>query len=117
MKKLSFLSLKWKILLLSNLILLVVVVSFCIVSYLGQMANFEKQRDSEYQRHAREVSTLIKDSSKNLRQIAETIPFLESMSAALRVNNGENVKLVFDQHWPLLQFHNKVEFGQHFLER
>lgn len=89
---------------------MVVVVSFCIVSYLGQMANFENQRDSEYQRHAREVSTLIKDSSKNLRQIVETIPFLENMSSALREDNGENVKLVFDQHWPLLQFHNKVEF-------
>lgn len=106
----SFLSLKWKILLLSSLILLVVVISFCIVSYLGQMTNFESQRDSEYQRHAREVSTLIKDSSKSLHQIVETIPILEGMGAALRVNNGKNIKLIFDQHWPLLQFHNGVEF-------
>ena len=109
-ESLRFLSLKWKILLLSSVILLVVIVSFCIISYLDQMSSFENNQDRVYQRHEREVALLIKNSSQSLRQIVQMIPFLDSMSAALRMNNGENVKLVFDQHWPLLQFHNGVEF-------
>ncbi len=106
----NFLSLKWKILMLSSLILCVMVVSFCTVSYLGQMANFENMQDTEYQRHVREVNALIKNSSQNLHQIVETIPFLEGMAAAMREDNGENISHVFDRHWSLLQFNNGVEF-------
>ncbi len=108
----AFLSLKWKISLLSSLILLAVVLLFCTVSYLGLMDNFENQRNAEYQRYDREVDTLIKSSSQDLRQIAEMIPFLENMSKVLNKGDKESINAVFDQHWSLLQFHNGIELVQ-----
>ena len=105
----SFLSLKWKISLLSSLILLAVVLLFCTISYLGLMDNFKNQRNAEYQRYEREVDTLIKSSSQDLRQVAEMIPFLEDMSKALHKGDKDRINAVFDQHWSLLQFHNGIE--------
>ncbi len=109
-KERVFLSLKWKIALLSSIILLAVVMLFCTVSYLGLMANFENQRDIEYKRYAREIDRLINNTSRDLRQLAEMIPFLDGMGVGLLKNDGEGVSEVFDRHWALLQFHNGVEF-------
>lgn len=105
----EFLSLKWKISLLSSLILLAVVLLFCTVSYLGLMDNFENQRNAEYQRYEREVDTLIKSSSQELRQVVEMIPFLDGMSAVLNEEDGGRLDSAFDRHWSLLQFHNGIE--------
>lgn len=105
----SFLSLKWKISLLSSLILLAVVLLFCTISYLGLMDNFENISNSEYQRNEREVDTLVKSSSQELRQIAEMIPFLEGMSKVLHQGDKERINSIFGQHWSLLQFHNGIE--------
>lgn len=106
----AFLSLKWKISLLSSFILLAVVLLFCTISYLGLMDNFESQRNAEYKRYEREVDTLIKTTSQDLRQVAEMIPFLGDMSEALYQEDREKINTVFDRHWSLLQFHNGIEF-------
>ncbi|TXI42435.1 MAG: EAL domain-containing protein [Nitrosomonas sp.] len=105
-----FRSLRWKISLSSSMILLAVVMLFCFVSYLGLMANFDNQREVEYHRYSREVNSLIKNTSQNLYQLAEMIPFLDGMKKALLTNDGESISKVFDLHWALLQFHNGVEF-------
>ena len=106
-----FRSLRWKISLSSSMILLAVVMLFCFVSYLGLMANFDNQREVEYHRYSREVNSLIKNTSQNLYQLAEMIPFLDGMKKALLTNDGESISKVFDLHWALLQFHNGVEFA------
>ena len=103
-------SMRWKISLGSSLILLAVVMMFCFISYLGLMANFDNQRDVEYRRYSREINNLIKNTSQNLYQLAEMIPFLDGMKIALLKSDGEGISRAFDQHWALLQFHNGVEF-------
>jgi len=105
----AFFSLKWKISLLSSLILLAVVMLFCMVSYYGLMVNFENQREVEFQRYEREVDALIKNASRDLRQMAEMIPFLDGMNDALRHSDKEKINQVFDRHWALLQFHKGIE--------
>jgi len=112
----KFLSFKWKILLLSSLILLSVVLAFCSVIYLGLMANFENQRSVEHKRYAREIDSLINNTSQDLRQLAEMIPFLEQMNKGLLADDRQLIKKAFDQHWSLLQFHNSVEFV-HFYDK
>jgi len=112
-----FRSLRWKISLSSSMILLAVVMLFCFISYLGLMANFDNQREVEYRRYSREVASLIKNTSQNLYQLAEMIPFLDGMKNALLINDGESISKVFDPHWALLQFHNGVEFVQFYNPR
>lgn len=90
--------------------LLAVVLLFCVVSYLSLMANFDNQRDSEHKRYSREIDKLIKDTTQNLQQLAEMIPFLDGMKKALLMDDDESIGKVFDQQWALLQFHNGIEF-------
>jgi diguanylate cyclase (GGDEF)-like protein/PAS domain S-box-containing protein len=108
-EKRSFFSLKWKISLLSSLILIAVVMLFCMVSYYGLMINFENQREVEFQRYEREVDALIKNTSRDLRQMAEMIPFLDGMNDALRSGDEREINQMFDRHWALLQFHKGIE--------
>lgn len=105
-----FRSLRWKISLGSSLILLAVVILFCFISYLSLMDNFDNQRRIEYKRYSKEINSLIKNTSKNLFNLAETIPFLDGMRSALLINDSNRISNVFDTHWALLQFHNNVEF-------
>ncbi|MEO7560688.1 MAG: GGDEF domain-containing protein, partial [Nitrosospira sp.] len=83
-----FLGLKWKVLLLSSLILFAIVASFSAITYLRLIDNFERERDVQHQRYASEVEGLIKEISQDLHQLAEMIPFLEGMSTALLMSNG-----------------------------
>ena len=56
----QFLGLKWKVLLLSSLILLAIVASFSAITYSSLIDNFERQRDVQHQRYASEVEGLDK---------------------------------------------------------
>ena len=58
----GFLSLKWKVLLLSSLILVFIVVSFTGITYLSLMSDFESQRRAQHKRYASEVEGLIDQS-------------------------------------------------------
>ncbi|MGZ0018772.1 EAL domain-containing protein [Nitrosomonas sp. wSCUT-2] len=109
-KRRKFRSLRWKISLGSSLILLAVVSLFCFVSYLGLMTNFANQQEVEHRRYSLEINSLVTNTTRNLHQLAEMIPFLDGMKKALLLNDGESISQVFDAHWALLQFHNGVEF-------
>ncbi len=85
------------------------VILFCTISYLGLKANFDNQREVEYQRYSREIDSLVKDTSLDLQQLAELIPFLDGMGTPLLENNGAEISRVFDQHWTMFQFRNGVE--------
>src|SRR3954452_9968761 len=86
-----FLGLKWKVLLLSSLILISIVVSFTGITYLSLMDDFESQRDAQHQRYASEVEGLIDQVARNLHQLAELIPFMEGMSHDLLKGNGTRI--------------------------
>jgi diguanylate cyclase (GGDEF)-like protein/PAS domain S-box-containing protein len=105
----KFLSLKWKVLLLSSLILIAIVVSFTGITYRSLMNDFEKQREVQHRRYALEVQGLIQQISNNLHQLAQLIPFLEGMSAALLSGRGVNINQIFDSYWAPLQLNNDIE--------
>ena len=105
----KFISLKWKVLLLSSLILFAIVTSFCVISYLSLVDHFENQSDSQHQRYIQEVEGLIEQTSQSLHQFAGTIPFLKGMDTGLLASDGEAILKAFDQHWGLLQLHNGID--------
>ncbi len=105
----KFLSFRWKITSLSSLILLAVVLSFCIVSYWGLVANFENQREIEFKRYGREIDSLIERLSLGLRQQTEAIPFLDGMPEALLSSDQKKIKQIFNQYWPLIHFNSGIE--------
>ncbi|MEP6878094.1 MAG: EAL domain-containing protein [Nitrosospira sp.] len=105
----QFLGLKWKVLLLSSLILLAIVASFSAITYSSLIDNFERQRNVQHQRYASEVEGSIKQISENLHQLAELVPFLEGMNNDLLASNGKNISQTFDPYWAPLQLHKGIE--------
>ncbi|SCX42242.1 PAS domain S-box-containing protein/diguanylate cyclase (GGDEF) domain-containing protein [Nitrosospira sp. Nsp1] len=105
----GFLSLKWKVLLLSSLILVFIVVSFTGITYLSLMSDFESQRRAQHKRYASEVEGLIDQISKDLHQLAELLPFLEGMGPDLLAANGKNIAETFDPYWASLQLNKGIE--------
>ena len=81
-EKRNFYSLRWKILLGSSLILLVIVVVFSAISYLGLVKSYEDQRKIDHKRFSREIDNLIDNTIQNLDRLAEIIPFLNGMKTA-----------------------------------
>lgn len=105
----KFLSLKWKVLLLSSLILIAIVVSFTGITYLSLMNDFESQRDAQHHRYAREVEGLIDQISRNLHQLAGLIPFLEDMGTGLLAGNKKQISEAFDPYWMPMQLNKGIE--------
>ncbi|SCX82495.1 PAS domain S-box-containing protein/diguanylate cyclase (GGDEF) domain-containing protein [Nitrosospira sp. Nl5] len=105
----KFLGLKWKVLLLSSLILFAIVASFSVITYSSLIDNFERQRDVQHQRYASEVEGLIEQISQNLHQLAGLIPFLEGMAPVLLASNGKDISETFDPHWTPLQLNKGIE--------
>ena len=105
----GFLSLKWKVLLLSSLILISIVVSFTGITYLSLIDDFEAQRSAQHKRYASEVEGLIDQISKDLHQLAELLPLLEGMGTNLLAANGNNIAEIFDPYWASLQLNKGIE--------
>jgi diguanylate cyclase (GGDEF)-like protein/PAS domain S-box-containing protein len=105
----KFLGLKWKVLLLSSLILIAIVVSFTGITYLSLMDDFESQRNAQHQRYAREVEGLMDQVSINLHQLAGLIPFLEGMDTNLLAGNTKDIMRAFDPYWVTLQLNKGIE--------
>ena len=104
----SLLGLKWKVLLLSSLILFAIVAAFSIFSYRILISNFENQSEAQYQRYIKEVEGLIAQTSQNLHQLAGLTPFLKDMEKGLLASDGENITDAFDLHWASLQLQNGI---------
>ena len=104
-----FIGLKWKVLLLSSLILIAIVVSFTGITYLSLMDDFESQRDAQHQRYASEVEGLIDQVARNLHQLTELIPFMEGMGESLLEGDGTSIADTFEPYWPLLQLNQGIE--------
>ncbi len=104
-----FASLKWKISLLSSIILLIVVTTFSIINYQRFIDNIDHQSDLQYQRYVKEVEKLIEQISSSSHQLIRMIPFLKGMDAALSAQNNEQIANAFEHHWPLLQLEDGIE--------
>lgn len=105
----KFFSLKWKISLLSSLILLIVITMFSVINYRSLIDNADYQSNLQYQRYVTEVENLIEQTSNNSRQLIRMIPFLKGMDTALSMQSSTQITQAFEQHWSLLQLHNGIE--------
>lgn len=104
----KFLGLKWKVLLLSSLILFAIVTLFTVISYRILITNFESQSEAQHQRYIKEVEGLIGQTSQNLHQLAGLTPFLKGMDSGLLASDGMSITNAFDLHWASLQLHNGI---------
>lgn len=105
----AFVGLSWKISTLSSLILLLVVTTFSVINYQSLLDSIEQQRETQYQRYAREVESLIGRSAENLHELIRIIPYLKGMENSLLAASPEQIYANFDRYWTLFQIQNDIE--------
>jgi PAS domain S-box/diguanylate cyclase (GGDEF) domain len=102
---LHFLSLKWKALILTSVVLVAIVVSFSALNHYTLLRQFEQQQHLVHRSYDREVYGLIDRSLERLQQVAALIPKLKGMREALLSGDRARIKAFFDEHWVDLQLH------------
>ncbi len=101
------LSLKWKAMLLTSAVLIIITAAFSGLSYFNLISQFRQQRELIHQRQEQELNGLIAQSLVQLKHLAGTIQNLKDMSPALQLNTQDALYSAFDKHWIALQ----LEYG------
>lgn len=104
-----FIGLSWKISLLSSLILLLVVTTFSMINYNSLIDSIDQQRETQYQRYAREIESLIGRNSESLHGLVRVIPYLKGMKASLQAANSQKILTTFERYWTLFQIQSDIE--------
>ena len=105
----KFLSLKWKALMLTSMILLGIAGILSLLSYLSLQKQYETQRSAVYQQYVAQVSGLIETSEQRLHQLGAMLPNLAGVQEPLLNADSERLQGVFNEHWPRLQIDVGVE--------
>jgi len=99
----KFLSLKWKVLALTSLVLLSISISHITLNHIALVKQFETQADITHKQYIVQVGGLIERSAKQLQQIGGLLPILSGMKDPLISENKSQLEEAFNQHWPSLQ--------------
>ncbi|MDQ2695742.1 MAG: EAL domain-containing protein [Pseudomonadota bacterium] len=99
----GFFSLKWKALLLTSLVLVVVTVAISLRSYVNLTRQFDYHQHSAHARYVEEVAALIDQSLNRLRQLGSMIPSLPDLQAALRRGDPQGIRQALQPQLPVLQ--------------
>ncbi|MFZ0257076.1 MAG: EAL domain-containing protein [Gammaproteobacteria bacterium] len=99
----GYLSLKWKAIGLTTLILLSTVFSLSSFGYLTLMLQFDQERQLAYESYQKQIDALTHQSYRRLEEFAELIPSLRGMREALSSGDAEHIRNAFGLHWAGLQ--------------
>jgi len=102
-KSRKFLSLKWKVLTLTSLVLLCISISHITLNHIALVKQFETQSDITHKQYMVQVGGLIQRSAKRLQQIGGMLPVLSGMKEPLVSESKSRLEEAFNQHWPALQ--------------
>ncbi len=105
----AFLSLKWKVILLTSVVLVVVIGSFSAISYLNLADEFENQQNSRHHRYEKEIAGLLAENSRNLHRLAAEIPAMKGVDTSLLAGDAAAITSAFEPHWALIQLQSGVE--------
>ncbi len=94
-----FLSLKWKALLLTSLVLVAVTVSYTGLNYFALNQQFQKRRIGIQQEYARQVQGLLGQSSQRLRQLGTVLASLPEIQLQLSRSPSGDTVTAFDRLW------------------
>lgn len=103
------LSLTWRVIALSSLLLLALVSLFTLLGHENLTRQFQESRHQHHERQQREIRLALARSSDNLRQLAGLIAASASLGPPLQANNTHDVEQALDAQWPALQLEAGID--------
>ncbi len=102
-----FLSLTWRIIIFSSILLVGIAVTLTSISYYGLQRQHQQKWDTAYRQYLLQFEGLINDATNQEQQIGSTITSFSGIQEAIAQGNPEQLRQAFDKHWPSLQ----IDFG------
>ena len=109
MTKGHVLSLKWRVIALTSLLLLAMAGLFGFISHQNLTAQFDQTRDLMHERQIRQLERTLQQSEDDLRRLADMAVSSADMGGALREGDAERVGQSFESQWPMLQLDAGVD--------
>ncbi|WP_372609823.1 EAL domain-containing protein [Halomonas sp.] len=97
------LSLTWRVIALSSLLLVGLVVLFTWVGHDNLTRQFQESRNEHHERQQREIGQALQRSAENLRQLAGLAAASPRLGPPLEAGNAEEVEGALASQWPTLQ--------------
>lgn len=108
-RKRSFLSLKWKALLFTSLVLVAVTASFAAFNYLEFWELFHQRRETLQEQYAIQVQGLLDQSSNRLQQLSATVASLINKQTGSAKDRKQAAIRAFELMVPILEVDMGVE--------
>lgn len=103
------LSLTWRVIALSSLLLLALVSLFTWLGHEKLTRQFQESRSQHHERQQREIHLALTRSSENLRQLAGLTAASASLGSPLQAGNTIDVEQALDSQWPALQLEAGID--------
>ncbi|OJA05176.1 EAL domain-containing protein [Halomonas sp. QHL1] len=103
------LSLTWRVIALSSLILLALVSLFTWLGHENLTRQFQESRTQHHERQQREIRLALRRSSENLRQLAGLTSASASIGLPLQAGSTADVEQALDSQWPALQLEAGID--------
>lgn len=98
-----FLSLKWKALLLTSLVLIIITGAFATISYVNLIKQFDHQRQATRTNDRQQIAALLAQASRRQQQIGGLLPLLSGMESSILADDSKAIHDVLNQHGSMLQ--------------
>ncbi len=105
--KTRFLSLTWRSIIFSSILLTGIAVTLTGISYYGLQRQHQEKWDTAYRQYLLQFEGLIDESIKQEQQIGSIITAFSGIQEAIVQGSPRQLRQAFDKHWPSLQ----IDFG------
>ena len=104
-----FLSLKWKALLLTSLVLLMGAGAYTAIAYINLSDQFQIQRADAHAQGSRQISTALSNSLRRLEEVGAMLPLTSGLQQALYEGDALVLGQRFDASWPVFQLDMDID--------
>ncbi len=111
------LSLTWRVIILSSLLLLGLVVLFTWLGHANLTRQFQESRDEHHQRQAREIRLALNRSQGSLQQLAAITAASSRLGPAIEDGAQEGILEALSSQWPTLQLEAGIDEAMIFSAR
>lgn len=103
------LSLTWRVIALSSLLLVGLVVLFTWLGHANLTRQFQESRHDHHERQQREIRLALQRSAENLRQLAGLAAASPRLGPPLEAGNADDVERALASQWPTLQLEAGID--------
>ncbi len=112
LSKKPFLSLTWRTILLSSVLLIAVAATMTWLNYLNLKRQHNNEWEHAYQQYLMQLDGLVDDSSQHTEQIGSTITTFPGLKTAVARSDHSTLTQIFSSYWPSMQLDYGLEIAK-----